>query len=84
MSIRLVTLWVRPPPFFINGEPENILEVEDKIWRKTTFGGRQRSLEDDLQWKTTFVEGGTLTEDDPLWRATFGGRHPSVEDDLWW
>ena len=57
---------------------------------KTTFGGRQPLLEDDLWWKTTFSGRGSFVgrqssvEDNLWWRTTFGGRRPTVEDDLQW
>ena len=41
-------------------------------------------VEDDLQWKTTFVGRQPSVDDDILWRTTFGGRQPLVEDNLWW
>ena len=28
--------------------------MEDNVWWKMTFGGRQPLVEDDLQWKTPF------------------------------
>ena len=67
-SVRLVTLWVRPHLFcvFIRsfgdlvGASPPILCVrpfvrpmmEDNLWWKTTYDGRQIMIEDDLWWKT--------------------------------
>ena len=47
-------------------------ESKDLQW-KTTFGGRQPSLEDDLRWKMTFNGRQPLVEDDLRWKTTFGG-----------
>ena len=58
--------------------------VEDDLWWKTTFGGRQPSVEDDLWWKTTFSGGQPLMEDNLRWKTTLCGRRPLVEDNLWW
>ena len=41
---------------------------------KTTFGGRQPSVEDTLWWKTTFGGRQHLVEDDLQWKTTFSGR----------
>ena len=41
-----------------------------------TFGGRRPSMEDNLQWKTTF--GGRQTSVEEV-----GEKQPLVEDDLW-
>ena len=49
-----------------------------------TFGGRQPSVEDDLQWKKTFGGRQPLMEDNLWWKMTFGERRPLVEDDLPW
>ena len=51
---------------------------------KTTFGGRQPSMEDDLWWKMTFGERRPLVEDKLRLKTTFGGRQPLVEDNLCW
>ena len=38
-----------------NIRPTKVLWLmEDDLWRKTTFGGRQPLVEDELRWKTTF------------------------------
>ena len=47
--------------------------MEDDLQWKTTFGGRQSSVEHNLWWKRTFSG-----------RQTFGGRLPSVEGNFWW
>ena len=39
-------------------------------------GGRQPSVKDDLQWRTTFGGRRPSVEDDLLWKTTFGGRRP--------
>ena len=52
--------------------------MEDNHRWKTTFDGRQPSMEDDLRWKTP------LMEDDLQWKTTFDGRRPSMEDNLRW
>ena len=49
-----------------------------------TLGGRQPSLEDNLQWKTTFGGRWPLVDDDFLWKTTLGGRQRSVEDKVQW
>ena len=51
---------------------------------KTTFGGRQSSVEDNLRWKMTFAGRRPSVEDDFWSKMTFGGRRPSVEDNLQW
>ena len=64
--------------------------MEDDLWWKTTFGGRQPlveydlrwKVEDDLQWKTTFSGRLPLVEEDPQWKTTFGRRRLSVEADI--
>ena len=47
-------------------------QVEDDLWWKTTFYGRQPSVEQ------------PLVEENLQWRTTFGGRRLSLEDDLQW
>ena len=37
-------------------------------------GGRQPSVEADIQWKTTFVGRQPLMEDTLRWKTTFSGR----------
>ena len=49
---------------------------------KTTFGGRQPSVEDNLRWKIIFGGRRPSVEDDLRWKMTFGGRWPAMEDDL--
>ena len=58
--------------------------MEENLWWKTTFDGRQPLIEDDFQWKTTFDERWPLMEDDLWWKTTFDGRQPLMEVDLWW
>ena len=58
--------------------------MEDNLWWKTTFGGRQPSVEDNLWWKTTIRGRQPLVEDDLRWKATLGGRRSLVEGDLRW
>ena len=53
--------------------------VEDNLWWKTTFGGRQPLVEDDLRWKTTFIGRRLSVEGDLLWKTTFCGRHPLLD-----
>ena len=55
-----------------------------KINQGVMVGWKGTSAEDNLCWKTTFVEGRPLLEDDLCWKTTFVGRRPSVEDDLQW
>ena len=50
-------------------------------WRT---GWRRPSVEDDLQWKTTFGGRKPSVEDNLWWKMTFFGRWPLVEDDLQW
>ena len=58
--------------------------MEDTLWWKTTFDGRQPSTKDKLRWRTAFGGIRPLADDD-LWRKTpFGERQPLVEDYLWW
>ena len=49
---------------------------EDNLWWKTTFSGRQPSVEDNLRWKTTFSGRWPLVEDDLWWKMTCNGRWP--------
>ena len=63
---------------------EDVLLWEDNLRRKTTFSGRQPSVEDNLQWKTTFGGRWPSVKDDLQWKTTFSGRQPSVEDNLCW
>ena len=51
-----------------------INQIKSNQW-KTTFGGRQPSVEDDLWWKTTFGERPPSGKDNLRWKATFGGRN---------
>ena len=44
-----------------------------KITQGVMVGERQLLVEDDLQWKTTFVGRQPLLEDDLRWKTTFGG-----------
>ena len=47
-------------------------EIEDNLWLKTTFDGRQPLMEDTLWWKATF--------DNEIWlKTTFNGRQPLIE-----
>ena len=71
VSVRWVTLWVRPPPLYV-------------LRCKTTFCGRRPSVEHILQWKMTLGGRRTLVEDELRWKTTFGGRRPLVEDYLQW
>ena len=45
--------------------------MEDDLHWKTTFGGRQPSVEGDLWWKTTFSERRPSVEDDLWWKMTW-------------
>ena len=56
--------------------------MKDNLCWKTTFGGRRRSVGDDLWWKMFGIRGPS-EEDDLRWKTTFDGRLPSVEDTLW-
>ena len=66
------------------------LHLKTTFSRKTTFGGRLPSVEDNLWWKTTFggrqpfMEDNLFMEDDLWGKTIFGGRQPQVKDDLWW
>ena len=40
---------------------------------KTTFGGRQPLVEDDLRWKMTCGVRRPAVEDDLQWKTTFAG-----------
>ena len=42
------------------------------------IGGRGPSVEDDLQWKMTFIRRLPMVEDELWWKTT------SVEGNLWW
>ena len=53
--------------------------MEDDLWGKTTYGGRQPLLKDDLGWKTTFSERRPVVEDDLQWKTTFSGRRPLLD-----
>ena len=55
--------------------------MEDDLYWKTTFGGRQPSVDDDFRWKTTFGGRRPLVEEDLRSKTTFGGRRLLVEDD---
>ena len=46
---------------------------------KTTFGGRQPLLEENLWWKTTIVERRPSVVDDLRWKMTLSGRQPSLD-----
>ena len=59
-------------------------EMEDNLWWKTTFDGRQPLMEDDLWWKTTFDWRRPLMKDDRWLKTTFDGGQPFMEDDPWW
>ena len=52
--------------------------MDDALWWKRTFDGREHFIEDKFQWKTT------LDDDNLQWKTTFDGRQPSMEDNLWW
>ena len=69
--------------------------IEDDLWWKTVYEGRQPLMEDylygrrpliedNLWWKTTFNGRQPLMEDDLWWKTTFDERQPLMEDDLWW
>ena len=55
---------------------------EDNLRWKTTFNGRQPSVEEDLWWKMIFSGRQPSVEDVFLWKITFIGRRPLLEDDL--
>ena len=52
--------------------------MEDNLWYKTTFDGRQP------WWKATFDGRQPLIENNLWWKTTFDGRWPMMEDNLWW
>ena len=57
--------------------------MEDHIWWKTTFDGRQAFMEDYLWWKTTFDGRWPLMKDHLWWKMTFDVRWSLMEDNLW-
>ena len=54
--------------------------MEDNLRWKTTFCGRQPSVEDNFWWKTTSGGRWSSVEDDLRKKTTFAGRLPSMED----
>ena len=54
----------------------------DFLGWKTTFHGRQPSMEDDLLWKKPFDGRWPSIEEDLGWKTAFDGRQPLMEDDL--
>ena len=58
--------------------------MEDNLWWKATFDGRQPLLEDNLSRKTAFYGRWTLMEEDLWWKTIFDERQPLMEDNLWW
>ena len=56
--------------------------MEDDLWWKSTFVGRQTLVEEDLRWKMTLGGRQTSVEDNLWWKTTFGGTQPLMEDDL--
>ena len=68
--------------------------MEDDLWRRTTFDGRQPLMEvdfdgrhplmeDDIWWKTTFNGRQILTEDNLWQKNAFDRRQLLTEDNLW-
>ena len=41
-------------------------------------------MEDDLQWKTTFVARLALMADDLRWKITLNRKRPTMESDYCW
>ena len=58
--------------------------MEDTIWWKITFEGRQYSLEDNFQWKTPFYGRQLSKEEELWWKKTFNGRVPLIENNHCW
>ena len=61
--------------------------MEEDLWWKATFDGRQHLMEDNLWWKTAFNERWPslkkTTFDRRLqWTTTLGWRHPLIQDNL--
>ena len=56
--------------------------MEDNLWRKMTFDGRQHLMEGNILWKTTFDGKRPKMEDTLWWKTTFCRRQPLIEDDL--
>ena len=88
---RTVTIKLQPFLLYTNQISLNIVNEVNKVdeldkgnMRKTTYGGRQTSMEHDLRWKTTLCGRWPSVEDDLWWKTTFGGRRSLVEDDFWW
>ena len=50
--------------------------MEDDLWRRTTFDGRQHLMEVDIDGRHP------LMEHDILWKTTFDGKQSLMEDDL--
>ena len=76
-----------PPPIYckkMRQIVEGWAEPHSEL-NQTTFGWRQPSVDNDLQWNTNFSRRWPLVEDELCWNANFGGRQPLVEDYLqWW
>ena len=63
---------------------QHICCMDDNLWWKMNFDGRQPLMEDNFWWKTTFNERWPLMEDN-LWRkTTFDGIQPLMKDNLCW
>ena len=58
--------------------------MEDTLWWKTNFDGRQFLMESDLWWKTTFDGRWPLLEDNLWWKISFDQGWHLMEDNLWW
>ena len=52
--------------------------MEDDLWWKMTFDGRQPLMDGILWWKTNIVTGNIW------WKTTFDGRQHLMEDRIWW
>ena len=79
----------------ISAVTRNCKTMDDDLWWRTTFDGRQPLIEDNLWWRMTFGEKRSLIEDVLLWKTTydvghlwwkmsFDGRWPLIENNLWW
>ena len=58
--------------------------MEDNLWWKTAFDGRQPLMEYNLWWETILDGRQPLMEDNIWWKTTFDGRQHLMEDDHCW
>ena len=56
--------------------------MENGLWWKMTFDGRQPLMQDDLWWKMTFNGRQPLLEDNLQWKPICDGRRHLIEDNL--